>query len=60
MAQMKMQKNLYFLCFFSAQILAPAALHMASALRAPLAKIVKQTISFIDFGLFPKIRFEAP
>ena len=41
MAQMKMQKNLYFLCFFNifAHILAPAALHMASALCETLAKM---------------------
>ena len=44
MAQMKMQKSLYFLCFFNifAHILAPAAQHMASALSAPLAKMCKK------------------
>ena len=43
MAQTIMQKNLYFLRFFNivAHILAPAALHMTSALSAPLAKMCK-------------------
>ena len=52
MAQMKMQKNLYFLCFFNifAHILAPAALHMASALSAPLAKMCKKPLVLLIFG----------
>ena len=54
MAQMKMQKNLYFLCFFYifAHILAPADQHMASALSAPLAKMCKKTLVLLIFGDF--------
>ena len=54
MAQMKMQKNLYFLCFFYifAHILAPAAQHMASALSAPLAKMCKKPLVLLFLGDF--------
>ena len=56
MAQMKMQKSLYFLCFFNifAHILAPAAQHMASALSAPLAKMCKKPLVLLIFGDFQK------
>ena len=54
MAQMEMQKNLYFRCFFYmfAHILAPAALHMASVLSAPLAKMCKKPLVVLIFGNF--------
>ena len=47
MAQMKIQKKIIFQCFFNiyAHLLALVALHMASALRAPLTKM----FSFIPF-----------
>ena len=52
MAQMKMQKSLYFLYFLNmfAHILAPAAQHMASALSAPLAKMCKKPLVILLFG----------
>ena len=56
MAQMKMQKNLYFLSFFNifAHLLAPAALRMASALSAPLAKMCKKLVVLSFFCDFQK------
>ena len=56
MARMKMQKSLYFLCFFNicAHILAPAALHMASALSAPLTQMCKKPLVLFLFGNFQK------
>ena len=61
-AQTKTQKNLYFPCAFGtvAHLLASAALHMAFALCAPLAKICKKTNNLIVFCQFPQFRFEAP
>jgi len=53
-AQTKMQKQ-NFHCFSTfAHLLASAALHMASALRAPLAKIVKKPLVLFVFGDFQK------
>ena len=53
-AQTKIQKSLCFLCVFYiyAHLLALAALHMASALRAPLAKKNKKQLVLLLFGDF--------
>ena len=53
-AQTTIQKRLYFLCFSNTlvHLLANAALHIASALRAPLANIVKKTLVLLLFDDF--------
>ena len=54
MAQMKIQKDLYFLCFSNtfAYLAALVSLHMASALSAPLAKMCKKPLVLLFFGDF--------
>ena len=55
-AQTKIKKAYISCAFFNtfAHLLANAALHMASALRAPLAKIVEQPLVLLLFGNFQK------